>query len=327
MSIKDSQSEIQRNSEEHSRSEAGGTNAEVTRNGGSAGDGGSPGQPGRANQGADTARINKNTDLESMGDTGHFLTGDRNQFQYQLGEPGEEGEVKEALAQEKWPQVQCREANQAQAQYLYAKDWTLEERVASEISTLPNPRWKVLNALREQQLGSSAHFVYEACGSRVFVQHFHLQYWLAGHNVCVNTVHCNQHGTWLATSSDDLKVILWDWVHRQPVLEFESGHRNNVYQAKFLPHCGDTTLAMCGCDGQICIAELSALPHREKTKCVAQHRGASHKLGLHPDSPFKFLTSGEDAIVFAIDLRQGQPASKVVVTRRRRREWGCIRSM
>ena len=37
------------------------------------------------------------------------------------------------------PQVQCREANQAQAQYLYAKDWALEERVASEISTLPNP--------------------------------------------------------------------------------------------------------------------------------------------------------------------------------------------
>lgn len=322
VSIKDSQSEIQRNSEEHSRSEAGGTNAEVTRNGGSAGDGGSPGQPGRANQGADTARINKNIDLESMGDAGHFLTGDRNQFQYQLGEPGEEGEVKEALAQEKWPQVQCREANQAQAQYLYAKDWALEERVASEISTLPNPRWKVLNALREQQLGSSAHFVYEACGSRVFVQHFHLQYWLAGHNVCVNTVHCNQHGTWLATSSDDLKVILWDWVHRQPVLEFESGHRNNVYQAKFLPHCGDTTLAMCGCDGQICIAELSALPHREKTKCVAQHRGASHKLGLHPDSPFKFLTSGEDAIVFAIDLRQGQPASKVVVTREKEKRVG-----
>ena len=50
VSIKDSQSEIQRNSEEHSRSEAGGANAEVTRNGGSAGDGGSPGQPGRANQ-------------------------------------------------------------------------------------------------------------------------------------------------------------------------------------------------------------------------------------------------------------------------------------
>ncbi|KAB0345107.1 hypothetical protein FD754_022033 [Muntiacus muntjak] len=324
VSIKDSQAEIKRNSEERSRVEAGGTDVEVTRNGGGAGDGGSPGQPGRANQSADIARTNKNIDLESMGDAGHFLTGDRNQFQYQLEEPGEEGEVEEALAQEKWPQVQCREANQAQAQYLYAKDRALEEWVASETSALPNPRWKVLNALRERQLGSSARFVYEACGARVFVQRFHLQYQLAGHNGCVNTVHFNQRGTRLATSSDDLKVILWDWVHQQPVQEFESGHRNNVFQAKFLPHCGDTILAMCGRDGQIRIAELSALPHREITRCVAQHRGASHKLGLDPDSPFKFLTSGEDAVVFAIDLRQGRPASKVVVTREKKKRVGLF---
>lgn len=144
-SIKDSQSEI--NSEEHSGAEAGGASAEVTRNGGSASDGGSPGQPGRANQGADTASTNKNIDLGSTGDAVHFLTGDRNQFQYQLGEPGEEGEVEKALAEEKWPQVQCHEANQAQAQYLYAEDRALEEWVASEISALPNPRCKVLNAL------------------------------------------------------------------------------------------------------------------------------------------------------------------------------------
>ena len=111
-------------------------------------------------------------------------------------------------------------------------------------------------------------------------------------------------------------------MHRQPVLEFESGHRSNGFQAKFLPHCGDTTLAMCGCDGQSRTVKLSALPHREKTKCVAQHRGASHKLGLDPDSPFKFLTSGEDAIIFAIDLRQGRPASNVVVTRKKEKRVG-----
>lgn len=321
VSIKDSQAEIERNSEERSGVEAGGANAEVSRNGG-AGHGGSPCQPGGANQSADTVCTNKNIDLESMGDAGYFLTGDRNQFQYQIGEPGEEGEVEETLAQEKLPQVQCREANQAQAQYLYAEDRALEEWVASETSALPNPRWKVLNALRERQLGSSARFVYEACGARVFVQRFHLQYQLAGHDSSVNTVHFNQRGSWLATSSDDLKVILWDWAHQQPVLEFHSGHRNNVFQAKFLPHCGDTTLAMCGLDGQIRIAELSALPHCELTKRVAQHRGASHKLGLDPDSPFKFLTSGEDAVVFAIDLRQGRPASKVVVTREKEKRVG-----
>ncbi|KAI5131463.1 Melanoma-Associated Antigen B18 [Manis pentadactyla] len=64
---------------------------------------------------------------------------------------------------------------------------------------------------------------------------------------------------------DDLTVTVWDWVCQQPVLAFESGHTNNVFQAKFLPNCGDSTLAMCGRDGQIRIAELSAIPHCKNT--------------------------------------------------------------
>ncbi|KAK2493664.1 hypothetical protein MC885_000647 [Smutsia gigantea] len=135
-----------------------------------------------------------------------------------------------------------------------------------------------------------------------------LEYWVSSKTSALPHPRC---------SSDDLTVIVWDWVHQQPVLAFESGHTNNVFQAKFLPNCGDSTLAMCGHDGQIQIAELSAIPQCKNTKRVAQHRGDSHKVALEPDSPFKFLTSGEDAVVFAIDLRQSQPASKLVVTKER----------
>ena len=39
-------------------------------------------------------------------------------------------------------------------------------------------------------------------------------------------------GTWLASGSDDLKVVVWDWVRRQPVLDFESGHKSNVFQVR-----------------------------------------------------------------------------------------------
>ncbi|XP_042639091.1 DDB1- and CUL4-associated factor 8-like [Orycteropus afer afer] len=190
------------------------------------------------------------------------------------------------------------------------------------LQALPRPRWRVLTALRDRQLGSSARFVYEACGARVFVQRLHLQYELEGHIGCVNTVHFNQRGTWLVSGSDDLKVMVWDWVQRQPVLDFESGHENNIIQAKFLPNCGDSTIATCSRDGQVRIAELSAIPHCKNTKRVAQHKQASHKLALEPDSPFKFLTSGEDAVVFSIDLRQEKPASKVVVTKQGERKVG-----
>ncbi|KAM5290324.1 DDB1- and CUL4-associated factor 8-like [Glossophaga mutica] len=229
----------------------------------------------------------------------------------------EEGEEEAAEDQH---QVPCRESNPDQ--YLSNEARALEDWVSSETSALPRPRWNVLTALRDRQLGSSARFVYEACGAGVFVQRFRLQYALEGHRGCVNSVHFNQRGTWLASGSDDLTVIVWDWARQQPVLNFESGHRNNVFQAKFLPNCGDSTLATCARDGQVRVARLPALPHSSFSKQVAQHRGSSHKLALEPDSPFKFLTSGEDAVVFAIDLRQDQPASKVVVTKENWRKVG-----
>ncbi|XP_021485592.1 DDB1- and CUL4-associated factor 8-like [Meriones unguiculatus] len=192
---------------------------------------------------------------------------------------------------------------------------SLDEWMALETSPLPRPRWNVLNALRDRQLGSSARFVYEACGARVFVQRLSLQYIFEGHAGSVNTVHFNQRGTLLASGSDDLKVILWDWLRQRPVLTFNSGNKNNVLSAKFLPNCGDALLAICGRDGQVRVAQLSAMPGTRMTKRLVKHGGPSHSLALEPDSPFRFLTSGEDAAVFSIDLRQASPASKVVVTR------------
>uniref|UniRef100_F7BJJ2 Uncharacterized protein n=1 Tax=Equus caballus TaxID=9796 RepID=F7BJJ2_HORSE len=284
----------------------------LTRDGGGTGDSGVLSLAGAESQGTDTGNSSDDFDFGNMEDSDHVHENEENLIYCFLDEegPGEEEEEEEAA--EEQPQVQCNEATHCQ--YLSDKDQALENWMSSETSALPRPRWQVLTALRERQLGSSARFVYEACGARVFVQRFQLQYELKGHSRCVNSVHFNQCGTWLASSSDDRRVIVWDWMRQQPVLDFASGHRNNVFQAKFLPNCGDPTLAMCARDGQIRVAELSAIPHCRNTKRVAQHRGASHKLALEPDSP-KFLTSGEDAVVFAIDLRQCRPVSRVVVTK------------
>nr|XP_034341818.1 DDB1- and CUL4-associated factor 8-like [Arvicanthis niloticus] len=200
-------------------------------------------------------------------------------------------------------------------QYDIEDDSSIDEWIALETSPLPRPRWNILSALRDRQLGSRGRFVTEACGARLFVQRLSLQYVFEGHAGCVNTVHFNQHGTLLASGSDDLKVIVWDWLHQRPVLNFESGHKNNVLQAKFLPNCNDAIMAMCGRDGQVRVAQLSAMAGTHMTKRLVKHGGASHKLGLDPYSPVRFLTSGEDAVVFSIDLRQACPASKLVVTK------------
>uniref|UniRef100_A0A8C6MRI8 DDB1 and CUL4 associated factor 8 like n=1 Tax=Mus spicilegus TaxID=10103 RepID=A0A8C6MRI8_MUSSI len=223
----------------------------------------------------------------------------------------EEGE--DVDDQEESSEMHEETSEDSSEQYDTEDDSLIDEWIALETSPLPRPRWNVLSALRDRQLGSSGRFVYEACGARLFVQRFSLEHVFEGHSRCVNTVHFNQHGTLLASGSDDLKVIVWDWLKKRPVLNFDSGHKNNILQAKFLPNCNDAILAMCGGDGQVRVAQLSAVAGTHMTKRLVKHGGASHRLGLEPDSPFRFLTSGEDAVVFNIDLRQAHPASKLLV--------------
>uniref|UniRef100_A0A673UYU8 Uncharacterized protein n=1 Tax=Suricata suricatta TaxID=37032 RepID=A0A673UYU8_SURSU len=279
---------------------------------------GDGGVPSPESQGTDAESSSADINLESMVDSNLFSIGEENLLQCDPEEEGEriedeaEDDGEEEAAGEQ-PEVRCPEASLLK--HIAPQYWALEEWVSSETSTLPRPRWQVLSALRQRQLGSSTRFVYEACGARAFVQRLHLLSQLEGHDGSVNTVHFNERGTWLASSSDDRRVMVWDWVRKQPVLVFASGHKSNVFQAKFLPNCDDSTLVTCGLDGQIRIADLSAIPHGKNTKRVAQHRGASHSLALEPDSPFKFLSSGEDAVVFTIDLRQDRPASRVVITK------------
>ena len=40
-------------------------------------------------------------------------------------------------------------------------------------------------------------------------------------------------GTKIASGSDDLMVIVWDWVRRKKITSFPTGHRENVFQVRF----------------------------------------------------------------------------------------------
>ncbi|XP_067109795.1 DDB1- and CUL4-associated factor 8 [Osmerus mordax] len=192
----------------------------------------------------------------------------------------------------------------------------MEAWLGAELRDLSRQTWRAVPSLRFREIGKSSHqFVRRVCGARSFVQRLELQGRLERHTGCVNTLHFNPSGTRLASGSDDLRVVIWDWARRRAELEFDSGHKSNVFQAKFLPHSGDSTLAMCARDGQIRVAELSATQRCKNTKRVAQHKGAAHKLALEPDSPCSFLSAGEDAVVFGIDLRLDRPANKLVVVK------------
>ncbi|KAG5390305.1 hypothetical protein IGI04_031846 [Brassica rapa subsp. trilocularis] len=102
---------------------------------------------------------------------------------------------------------------------------------------------------------------------------------LQEHTGCVNTVSFNADGDILVSGSDDRQVILWDWDTATVKLSFDSGHCNNIFQAKFMPFSDDRSIVTSSADGQV------------------------HKLAIEPGSPFSFYTCGEDGVVKHFDLR------------------------
>lgn len=105
--------------------------------------------------------------------------------------------------------------------------------LGAELRDLGRPSWRAVPSLRLREIGRGSHqFVRRVCGARGLVQRLELQGRLERHTGCVNTLHFNPSGTRLASGSDDLRVVVWDWARRRAELEFDSGHKSNVFQVR-----------------------------------------------------------------------------------------------
>ncbi|KAF8796559.1 DDB1- and CUL4-associated factor 8-like [Argiope bruennichi] len=173
----------------------------------------------------------------------------------------------------------------------------------------PKHNWSAPKSILSRQYGYSSKyspdlFRYNCYGALHMVERLELMYKMKKHDGCVNALNFNTTGTRLVSGSDDLHVIVWNWTISEPVLEYRSGHQANVFQAKFMPLSNDCFIVTCARDGAVRLGELSSEGVCKGTRKLAQHKGSAHKLALQMDSPHYFLTCGEDAAVFGIDLRQ-----------------------
>ncbi|KAK4801004.1 hypothetical protein SAY86_021491 [Trapa natans] len=134
------------------------------------------------------------------------------------------------------------------------------------------------------------------------VRRFEIYKKLEKHRGCVNTVSFNYDGDILISGSDDRRVILWDWATGKSKLSFPSGHRGNIFHAKFMPYTDDRSIVTCAADGQVRYAQI--LESGEvKISLLAKHQGGAHKLAIEPGSPHVFYSCGEDGLVQRFDLR------------------------
>lgn len=121
----------------------------------------------------------------------------------------------------------------------------------------PKHKWFIIPEVVTRQIGASSKyqspdlFQRRCYGSLHSVQKLELMYKLEEHDGCVNSLHFHPDGSLLASGSDDLKVVVWDWKIGKCLLKYDTKHRGNIFQSKFLNLSGDLHIATSARDGQV----------------------------------------------------------------------------
>ena len=53
---------------------------------------------------------------------------------------------------------------------------------------------------------------------------------LCFHEGCVNCLNFSASGDLLASGSDDLNVVVWDWQRQRKAYYYNSGHKSNIFE-------------------------------------------------------------------------------------------------
>nr|XP_055221317.1 DDB1- and CUL4-associated factor 6 isoform X17 [Gorilla gorilla gorilla] len=93
--------------------------------------------------------------------------------------------------------------------------------------------------------------MFSNAGRREFIQRLKLEATLNVHDGCVNTICWNDTGEYILSGSDDTKLVISNPYSRKVLTTIRSGHRANIFSAKFLPCTNDKQIVSCSGDGVI----------------------------------------------------------------------------
>ncbi|CAL8103437.1 unnamed protein product [Calicophoron daubneyi] len=141
-------------------------------------------------------------------------------------------------------------------------------------------------------------------GSLWAVTRLHLENKFKCHTGCVNALCFNSVGNLIASGSDDVKVVVTNWITGERVAKYSTGHCMNIFHVKFLPETNDSKIVSCACDSEVRLANLSSDGSLVgSTRVLVAHNRACHKLALPQGEPNIVLSAGADGQVFSIDVR------------------------
>uniref|UniRef100_I3K9Z0 Ddb1 and cul4 associated factor 6 n=1 Tax=Oreochromis niloticus TaxID=8128 RepID=I3K9Z0_ORENI len=147
-------------------------------------------------------------------------------------------------------------------------------------------------------------------GRREFVQRLKLEATLNVHDGCVNTISWNDTGEYILSGSDDTFLVITNPYNKKVKKSIRSGHRANIFSAKFMPHTNDQEIVSCSGDGIIYYTHTEKSPEYNRQCQFTCHYGTAYEIMTVPNDPYTFLSCGEDGTVRWFDLRMKTSCTK-----------------
>ncbi|OXB75990.1 UNVERIFIED_CONTAM: hypothetical protein H355_016832 [Colinus virginianus] len=170
----------------------------------------------------------------------------------------------------------------------------------------PHLLWDVRKrslGLEEPGLLRRHYLVFFFTGRREFIQRLKLEATLNVHDGCVNTICWNDTGEYILSGSDDTNLVITNPYSRKVLTTIRSGHRANIFSAKFLPCTNDKQIVSCSGDGVIFYTHVEQDAETNRQCQYTCHYGTTYEIMTVPNDPYTFLSCGEDGTVRWFDTR------------------------
>lgn len=115
-------------------------------------------------------------------------------------------------------------------------------------------------------------------GRREFIQRLKLEATLNVHDGCVNTICWNDTGEYILSGSDDTKLVISNPYSRKVLTTIRSGHRANIFSAKFLPCTNDKQIVSCSGDGVIFYTNIEQDAETNRQCQFTCHYGTTYEV-------------------------------------------------
>ncbi|CAB1329040.1 unnamed protein product, partial [Coregonus sp. 'balchen'] len=126
----------------------------------------------------------------------------------------------------------------------------------------------------------------------------------------VNTISWNDTGEYILSGSDDTNLVITNPYNRKVKATIRSGHRANIFSAKFMPQTSDQQIISCSGDGIIYYTHTEKSPDINRQCQFTCHYGTAYEIMTVPNDPYTFLSCGEDGTVRWFDLRTKTSCTK-----------------